>query len=881
MTQEIRAAAQGGGARGGRRGPPPHAPRESDPPSSPAGASPPRRLLGGVGRPPPAATGWRHVWPPLALAAVVAAFFAPALFGPYHIPRGGGDLASFLFPMYRFLAAALGDGQIPLWNPHQYAGAPVAGDNQSGLLYPPNFFLFAAWPRFPYSALEAMVAVHVWWAGAGVYALVRGWRRDRPIGRPAAVLAGIAWMLSDGFVTHVGNYNYVAAAAWLPWGMLSFRRSSDATTTAAEARWAIATGLAVGIGILAGHAQVSFFTLLAIGAFALWSSLAERCPRPLWRAFAAGVVALGLAAPMILPMLELRPHTVRAAYDYATSLEYSLPPEALVGLLVPGAIGRGIDAFAGWWPRVEVGYAGVLPWLLAVVALSPPLRSLRKPSPPLGAAAASPKEPPGGGAPPGDDRSRRGADWMRGSGLARSRLEVRDSAFFVGLGLLSLLLALGPATPLHRLILGPLELPFRAPARFVLLTDLALAVLAAAGLDRLLRSRPSRRSSRELLPATVLAAVAVIAVVALWPFSAVFGPLALEPAARASWQPAGIGAVLDDGYFRSLALACAAFVALVAASLGLVHAHASGRLGRRWLAVLAPALLAVDLVGSGAGTELERDDPSDGFRVTEAATWLRQRAGHQRIDTASGSWQPGAAQVHGLYDIGGVYNPMRLGVYAYAMDGLQRRGSPLYDLFGVRYIVTAKGEPPADDPNIGLAHEGDPRLDIWANDGARERAIVVPAAGLIVAPDDSAAFELVRAQGFDPRRQIVLTAADAAAIDHPVVTGTLIGATAAEIVDYTPNAVGIEVRSTQPAWLLLTDVYAPGWRARVDGAPAPVVRANFAFRAVALPAGARRVDMRYVPPGWAAGWLAAFATLLATGAAWAVTGRGRTRGQPV
>ena len=47
--------------------------------------------------------------------------------------------------------------------------------------------------------------------------------------------------------------------------------------------------------------------------------------------------------------------------------------------------------------------------------------------------------------------------------------------------------------------------------------------------------------------------------------------------------------------------------------------------------------------------------------------------------------------------------------------------------------------------------------------------------------------------------------------------------------------------------------YEPGWTARVDGQEAPLLRANALFRAVAVPKGAHRVEMRYRAAGAAPG----------------------------
>jgi hypothetical protein len=59
----------------------------------------------------------------------------------------------------------------------------------------------------------------------------------------------------------------------------------------------------------------------------------------------------------------------------------------------------------------------------------------------------------------------------------------------------------------------------------------------------------------------------------------------------------------------------------------------------------------------------------------------------------------------------------------------------------------------------------------------------------------------------------------------------------------------------EPCWLVLADTFAiyPGWSARVDGVPAPLLQANGAATAIPIPAGAREVRLSYLPDGFVLG----------------------------
>jgi hypothetical protein len=67
-------------------------------------------------------------------------------------------------------------------------------------------------------------------------------------------------------------------------------------------------------------------------------------------------------------------------------------------------------------------------------------------------------------------------------------------------------------------------------------------------------------------------------------------------------------------------------------------------------------------------------------------------------------------------------------------------------------------------------------------------------------------------------------------------------------------------------FLVLNDVWYPGWEARIDGAPAHLHRANIALMGVVVPSGAHHVEFTFVPRSKVVGaWLSAAAALVLAG----------------
>ncbi len=745
-----------------------------------------------------------------AIALATVGFFWPILFTETWMPSGGGDLVSFLYPNYRFAAQSLRRGIIPLWNPHLYSGAPFAADNQSGLFYPINLLFFLLTPELTYQTMELMAVFHFFLAGAFMYICLRNLQTYEftNLRRYAALLGAIAFMFSDLFVTHFGNLNMIAVAAWLPLIFLCYHRA------VAEQRPALAAaaGAFLGMASLAGHIQITLFIALALALYAAYQSWAWRNAgqwviRPFACLLTCLLIAFCFAALAFIPSWEMASHTVRAEMSYQEASRYSLPPAGLVGLLVPGLFGRGPGGFWGPWDRVEVGYIGVLTLVLAALAVI-----------------------------------------LRRDGLTR---------FFLGLAVISLLLALGGYAILHGwLYLMPGFDKLRAPARFVYLMDFALAALAALGLDALLRPlRPSPRAAfRRLLGFAPW----------IWLGIALIG------------LPLGYHAVLtaqgkDPTVLRRTVAATGGlvfFLLMLGASLALLHMRRYRWVRRDTLGLLAVAILFVDLASLGAYTDLEPNDPTVGFRHPEAVQFLKSDPSYFRLDTRTGVWdvwQPNLSLLYGIDDVSGIWNPLELADYRRYWDAMALRGlrsSRLYDFLNAKYLVGHK-DVELDWEKFVCVFDGDPQVNIYLNTKALPRALLVHRA--IAVPDHESAFAAICEPDFDPASAVVVEGG------KPLDIRPVEGVSSLDIVAYSPSRIDLKAQMPAQGYLVLSEVYYPGWRAYVDGRRVPVLRANYAFRAVYLEPGYHEVSFVFEPTSWKVGLGISVATWIGL-AAWTLLG---------
>ncbi len=95
---------------------------------------------------------------------------------------------------------------------------------------------------------------------------------------------------------------------------------------------------------------------------------------------------------------------------------------------------------------------------------------------------------------------------------------------------------------------------------------------------------------------------------------------------------------------------------------------------------------------------------------------------------------------------------------------------------------------------------------------------------------------------------------------------------AATIESYAPERVSLRATADRPGLLVLTDLYHPGWQARVDGVETPVLRADYFFRGVPLAPGSHEVELRFDPLsvrlGRVISLVALAALVVAAGALW-------------
>jgi hypothetical protein len=827
----------------------------------------------------------------LALALVIAVLYQGALWGSEVLV--GRDLFRQFVPRGEAIGQAIARGEVPRWNPWCGHGAPWFGPRAGGVLYP-GHLLYAALPIGP--AIAWFILLHQLLGIAGMWRLAR---HDRG-GAPWA--AAIAWGLGCFLSSLYWALPYLVSAAWTPWALLGATRAAKGDPSGAAL-------LAASLGLmqLAGEPQGVFIAGTLCGFLALRAAPTWRdAPRALALVIVGGLVGAAAGGPALTSIIDEYPRIDRMTSGWK---EMRFPLQGagqLLDALVPDVHAHSQQHTKGFW-GTHTFWGGDMPWcqlgvgalgLAALIAAAP--RALAPFTNPARARRGEPTDPAGGVA-------LEALAWVA-AGLLLAAI---DSTWVDADG--------------NYKGLGP-RLGLRYPSKWLVISALGLARLVGLGVAALGRDLPGRGltpyAGQGALVGLVVAGLGLGTIVQLGGPEGFFARVGLferldalrglEPEKRhadvEAWlvsHASGYARGPESRTHTAAALLRAGACAL--ATLVVLRLRASGTLDARQFHALACGVLALDLVtamrpgmlaakaetgaldepplvaaledaaGPPVGAPIRAEVKNVFWRYqhpwlefpereVDTAACLRTNVGYRfRVRTvlAFESVEPGP-----LYKIqaDAKYHALPLLAQGALLDArvmlVDSRDRPkLGALIGDGPGEARQLGPPVGE--YGLLAVLNPLCPPWAYlaggtdfaaDLERARSLVfehrtevreVAVIGPEGAPEEPAASPLAQ----EPWREIAA----------PV-----------KVVRFAAETVELEADADGPCWLVVRDAFDENWRATVDGAPAPIARADLLYRAVRLEAGHHAIRFEYRPGWWPLGLALLAASLAAmAGLVWA------------
>jgi hypothetical protein len=709
------------------------------------------------------------------------------------------DAYWFHLPIKQYLVERLSAGELPQWFPYEALGRPFIGTAHAGVFHPFTtlYFIFSAPDAYRMSALLSCLL-----AALGSFAL----GRKMGFSHAAALVAGISFALSGYVVSLTEHITYLYAICALPGFCVTLEKALSQ-----DQPWVVAPAAVWATVFLIGDLQTGYY----YGFIALlWMVMRAPCPRlnACLRLMLVVALTVLLAGIQLVPSWAVYVHSQRAQPELfqGQALLGSAQPLRLVTMLASPIAN---DADPAVVARLFFGYAGGSGWG----------ESLYLGIPMIGLALV-------------------GA-WYR-----------RDVRMLVWLGVLTLLLSLGPWGGLYEVLyhVVPLWSAFRDPEKLISIVFFTAAMLAGAGVDTI------RARKGSPVPWLVMAILCMGT------------GLLLRSDAASAWTAVSFRTPADLAH-EVADSAGVAFLYSSAAALGAWVIHAGVR--KRWLSEVLflsflIALITLDL--SRANLQAYHTAPAEVASFTPPlAEALRAQEGNvgpghfrifsvferhlvvpQEIMQTLGFY--GSVSVERRQALDVEHNAQfHLETLSFLLPGFSTQfaeamtkplGFEALARFNVSYYIGRRYH--LQDPLLArtLVSELPPYdLALLRNPvPVKPRAYLSPRPERAVKPVDPMAL-LARPDFLSGDVDVIETSA--LTLPGPATEGL------ARIERYAPEEVRVRVETPQPAVLILLDSFDKGWTATLENdAELPILRANALVRAVVVPAGTHVVTFSYQSP---------------------------------
>jgi hypothetical protein len=685
-------------------------------------------------------------------------------------------------------------GRLPLWNPHEYCGEPFLAANQTAV-FSPFRILDYFWPGPTVIAWDQLLKTLV--AGVGAYLF---FRISIGVEFMPALIGAWLWPLC-GFYIQWAGFTLSSSADWLPW--LFFL--TDRALVDPGLPWGGGLAVATCACLLSGHAETAAQVLLGDGLFFCWRVAGlHREPGSTTTLAGTAAVLLGwllgavLSAPQSLPTLEYLRNSFRLVSRETTGTETApVGLTALPQLLLPdfnGSTRRGnyyVGDSSNLPESASTGCAG----LITGVVLAP---------------------------------------------LAFCNRKHRSMVLFaLVLGICGMGQILG--IPLLKQLYEAFPLRAMRENRLVLLTGWAIAIMGVIGLDAI--GPNLRRRLWFWLCAGIPLALGLWGLIRAFEFPTELTHALLN--ARKS---------LIDEIPRQFAATSFRAFGLCMLALAIWAGILAGLSKYRFFPWAVGLLAVIQLIASDAGVYPQ--SPVSEYYPRQPILMDLAGAPPGRVCGVY-CFPAKLTESHGLFDVRGydAINPQRLvELLSFTQPSLlfnpltisnvlqqyspRRFPSPITRMMNLRYLILCGPVPPGR--NARFVSDG---YWVYEDTHCLPRAFVPRRVEVV--DDSNLRLTALSQPDFNP--------AEIACVESPGVPLKASADGQARITHELPSHVTIDYDMKTPGLIVLSDLWDPGWHAMVNGADAPILRVNHAFRGVMVPAGKGILQYDYLPASFVLG----------------------------
>jgi hypothetical protein len=744
------------------------------------------------------------------LVVTIAFFYRPLFLGETFFFR---DIYNHIYPQKRLFAELVLSGQLPLWDPYRHGGQPFLANMNNSVLYPSNV-LYLIKPIV--TALNIDIVLHIALAAAAAYMLARvlGFNQF------AAACSGLIYAFSGPTLSLPNIWPYAALhppLMLLFWHLYCLENNK---------RWFLLTVLVGVIQIFAGHPEMTAITFAIIFLWTLIYPYQANTTARILHFLLLLIAVLATAAIQLIPMAELVQHSSRSqGIRPETFFAWSVNPKRFPELIFPNFLGSvyslspldqwglGLEELAT--PYILSLYFGMPALILAVMG------SVNR--------------------------------------LATSEFPRRIRILLLMLVIFSFVVMAGRHIPGFRefIIRVPALTIFRYPVKLILLAVLPISLLAGFQLHCLIQNSELRQLRIPLAIASFIATCLMLLAIFLFVFPA-------------------ISAHFLSGYFPG-----GGYPALKGMQASILHTAAVSILFTLFLSlasmrnqpkfnVLLCFLIGLDLLA--AGSEVNHFAPREFF--TDAPSLARYIKTEIKDGKLYRSPDYGSVKIHSkdsvvadrwrlemlsnytasMYGIPVVFHEDYDWLESKRMEALSQKMRllpwqqrlPVLTSAGVQFILTSDE---LELPGLRLIqvirNSSNPSYFLYRNNSCAGNSFFVP--NSIIESDSRKLLKMITNPNFDPCTTVLIEESTIGAGIHGVAKASV------KLIRATANSTSHSIVSDKPGFLVFSEPFIAGWKWTVDGWTVNAVRANFAFQAVAVPAGKHEVNRSYMPASFVVG----------------------------
>ncbi len=715
------------------------------------------------------------------------------------------DTLRQLYPWKTLSIQLLKEGQLPLWNPYNFAGSPLLANFQSAVFYPLNIF-YVMFPQHVAWTLLILLQPALAFVFTYFYCQKIG------LSKLASSFSGVTFAFSLFFTVWL-EYNTIDhVILWLPLVLLSLEHLRDNL----KPNWMVILVFALTSSFLAGHPQIFFYLFLFAFCYVLY--LKKNVTQSIPLLFLM-LLPLGIAAFQLLPGLELISLSSRSPHVPNDLINKILiQPWQLIMAIVPDFFGN--PATRNYWlGDTYIGKAssiGLVPLFFIIFLF-----------------------------------------------FQRKQNYVR---FFMASGLITLLLTThNPLT----LLLYRLEIPIlstSSPTLMMFVFAFSMAMLAGFGIDAWRNTKLSAHGFiLIILPITLFFLCLWVGVLVIPKLGIVSWGVNLIGAKRILLYNTIIVGICSSLLY--VARRKSMFMNVILVLLLLFQIFDLWYMFNKFnpfspLSLIFPNTSIITLLqrnlginrfwGHGAAsiepnfaTQLALQSP-EGYDPLYPKRYgeFIQASLNGHVQTKFTNQTRSDARIDPSSSDNFMANPFRLRIL---------------DLLGVRFVLdrpeNASTTQSFPSDRFALKNKAD-GWSVMENQKALPRIMLVGNYRTFRSPSE---FEsILFDKNFDPTTTILLEESLPVDLEKTNNKGE------ASVLSYTANTISIRTSADTGKLLFLSDVYYPGWLAMIDDAPTRIYRTNYAFRSIYVPKGVHTIRMVYEPSTFKIGTVISLMSIIAT-----------------